>query len=74
MTARIHTVPGPRLLIRSRSYDSLYDTFKLKYQFGVDYLAIGRRVDSVQYNYDYSEKDEISALPPIPYIQISGEF
>ncbi|HYX37980.1 MAG TPA: TonB-dependent receptor plug domain-containing protein [Oligoflexus sp.] len=56
------------------TYDSLYDTYKLKYQFGVDYLSVGRRVDSVQYNYDYSEKEEMSSLPPIPYIQISGEF
>jgi hypothetical protein len=66
--------PASHSIALFATYDSLYDTFKLKYQFGVDYLAIGRRVDSVQYNYDYSEKDEISALPPIPYIQISGEF
>ncbi len=56
------------------TYDSLYNTYKLKYQFGIQYLSLGKRIDSVQYNFDYTEKEELSNLPPIPYIQISGEF
>jgi hypothetical protein len=66
--------PASHSIALFATYDSLFDTYKLQYQFGVDYLSIVRRVDSVQYNYDYSEKEEMSALPPIPYIQISGEF
>ncbi len=56
------------------TYDSLYEVFKLKYQFGIQYLALGKRVSSVDYNFDYSEKEFVANLPPIPYIQISGEF
>ena len=56
------------------AYDSFYDTYKLKYQFGIQYLSFGKRIDSVQYNFDFSDKEELSNLPPIPYIQISGEF
>jgi hypothetical protein len=66
--------PASNSIALFATYDALYDTYRLKYQFGVDYLSVGRRVDSVQYNYDYSEKEEMSSLPPIPYIQISGEF
>lgn len=56
------------------TYDSLFNEWKMKYQFGVQYIALGKRVNSVSYNYDYSKKEELSSLPPIPYIQISGSF
>lgn len=56
------------------TYDSLYDTWKLAYRFGVQYLALQRRISSYQYNYDYSEKEPVQDLPPIPYIEIRGTF
>ncbi len=56
------------------TYDSLFDEFKLKYQFGVQYLALVKRVSSVDYNYDYTQKEFVANLPPIPYFQLSGEF
>ncbi|MFY7930250.1 MAG: hypothetical protein ACOVS5_15355, partial [Oligoflexus sp.] len=56
------------------TYDSLYNQWKLKYQFGIQFLALGQRVNSVQYNYDYSEKEFVANLPPIPYFQLTAEF
>ncbi len=56
------------------TYDSLYNEFKLKYQFGIQYLAFTKRIDSIQYNFDYTEKESVANLPPIPYFQLSGEF
>lgn len=56
------------------TYDSLFNEWKMKYQFGVQYIALAKRVSAVSYNYDYSEKEELSNLPPIPYIQVSGSF
>ncbi len=56
------------------TYDAFYDRFTLKYQWGIQYLSLGKRVSSVSYNYDYSQKENVANLPPIPYLQISGEF
>lgn len=56
------------------TYDSLFNEFKLKYQFGVQYIALTKRISSVDYNYDYTEKEFVANLPPIPYFQLSGEF
>jgi hypothetical protein len=67
-------IPPANALDLFATFDSLYDTYRLKYQFGIQYLAVGKRIDSVQYNFDYSKKEELSRLPPIPYIQVSGEF
>lgn len=67
-------LPGFHSLDLFATYDSLYNEFKLKYQFGVQYLALGKRINSIEYNYDYSEKEAVANLPPIPYFQLSGEF
>ncbi|MCX6128884.1 MAG: TonB-dependent receptor plug domain-containing protein [Proteobacteria bacterium] len=67
-------VPAFQAMDLFATYDSFYDEFKLKYQFGIQYIALGKRVDRLEYNYDYSEQEKVAGLPPIPYIQISGEF
>ncbi len=52
--------------------DSLYDTWKLTWRFGVEYIALERQAQGVQYNYDYSEKQYFRGIPPIPYVELRG--
>lgn len=54
--------------------DFLADTWKLTLRFGIEYLALQRQVQSMQYSYDYSEKEPFRGLPPIPYLEMRGEF
>lgn len=55
-------------------YDFLFNEWKLKLRTGVEYLAIERPVFGVTYNYDYSKEKYFQGIPPIPYIELSGEF
>ena len=52
--------------------DYLFDTWKLTWRFGVEYLALQRQVQGVQYNYDYSKLNYFRGVPPIPYIEFRG--
>lgn len=52
--------------------DILFDTWKMAFRFGIEYLALEPQATSVQYNYDYSEEEYFRGLPPIPYIEIRG--
>lgn len=54
-------------------YDFLFDEWKLKFRFGVEYLAPKRPAFGVSYNYDYSKKEELTGIPPIFYIELLGE-
>lgn len=54
------------------SFDTLFDTWKLNFRFGVEALAEQRQANGVQYNYDYSEEKFFRGLPPIPYIEVRG--
>lgn len=56
------------------TYDSLFDYWKLSYQLGIQFLSFTEQATNIQYNYDYSETEFVRALPPIPYIQITGEL
>ena len=56
------------------SYEQLFNYSKLKYRFGVEYISATSPAYQVTYNYDYSKKDYLEGLPPIPYFEISGEF
>ncbi|MCB9228903.1 MAG: TonB-dependent receptor plug domain-containing protein [Deltaproteobacteria bacterium] len=56
------------------SWDQLYDYFKIRYRFGVEFLSAERQAFGVAYNYDYSKKDYFRGIPPIPYIEVTGEF
>jgi outer membrane receptor protein involved in Fe transport len=52
--------------------DVLYDTWKLTWRFGIEYLALKPQVQGVQYNYDYSELKYFRGVPPIPYLEVRG--
>ena len=56
------------------SYEQLFDYSKLKYRVGIEYISAEKPTYQVTYNYDYSKKDFVRGLPPIPYFEISGEF
>jgi|GEM_PF-883392 len=56
------------------AYDFLYDLWKLRFRFGVQYLALEQQALSVQYNYDYSKEEYFRSLPPIPYLELRGIF
>ena len=55
-------------------YDFLFQTWKLKLRTGIEYLAPKRPAFGVTYNYDYSKEEYFTGVPPIPYIELSGEF
>ena len=54
--------------------DSLWDTWNLTWRFGVEYLWLTRQVFQVQTNYDYSKEEFFRGVPPIPYLEVRGEF
>lgn len=56
------------------SVEQLYDYFKIKYRFGIEFLSATRQAFGVTYNYDYSKKDYFKGVPPIPYFEVTGEF
>lgn len=55
------------------SVDALYDTWKLNWRFGIEYIALRPQAQGEQYNYDYSDKDYFTFPPfPIPYVAVRG--
>jgi len=52
----------------------LLNTWSLTLKGGVEYLSAEPQVQAVQYNYDFSKREFFRGLPPIPYIELSGEF
>ena len=52
--------------------DILYDTSKLTWRMGIEYLALQRQAQGVQYNYDYTKTTYFRGIPPIPYIELRG--
>jgi hypothetical protein len=54
--------------------DILWDTWQGNMRFGVEYLWSQRQVLGASPNYDYSKEELSRALPPIPYIELSGQF
>jgi len=54
--------------------DSLYNTWNLVYRFGIEYFWFNRQVFDVQPNYDYSKEEFFRGVPPIPYLEVRGEF
>ncbi len=52
--------------------DILYDTSKLTWRFGVEYLALQRQAQGVQNNFDYSKTTYFRGVPPIPYVELRG--
>jgi hypothetical protein len=56
------------------SHDFLFDTSKLTFRWGVEYLWFKRPVSDSEANYDYSAAKETQGLPPIPYLELRGEL
>ncbi len=56
------------------TYDFLYDYWKLALRFGVQFLSLTEQVYNIQYNYDYSKKEFFTDVPPIPFVELKGEF
>ena len=54
--------------------DFLANTWKMSLRFGVQYLAYSPQAYSVSNNYDYSKEEYLSGLPPIPFVELRGEF
>ena len=52
--------------------DSLFDTWKINYRFGITNLAFKKQAQDVQYNYDYSKKQFFTGIPPIPYFAVKA--
>lgn len=50
----------------------LFDTWKMGFKFGIEYLAFKPQATNVQYNYDYSKEEYFTGLPWIPYIELRG--
>lgn len=54
--------------------DLLFDTSKLLFRYGVQFLALQRQAFGTQYNYDYSKEEYFRGVPPIPYLEVKGQF
>lgn len=52
--------------------DFLFNTWKMALRFGIEFLALEPQVQGVQYNYDYSDEEYFTGVPPIPYIEVRG--
>lgn len=50
----------------------LWDTWKMNARFGIEYLWTERQALGVDYNYDYTEKEYLNGVPPIPYLEIQA--
>jgi hypothetical protein len=56
------------------SNDFLYDRSKLTFRYGVEYFWFKRPVIRRAAVYDYSEELDTRGLPPIPFLELKGEF
>lgn len=52
----------------------IYDTWILSAYLDIQNLTNNKNVQSLSYNYDYSEQVETSALPILPIFGVKGEF
>ena len=73
------TVNGARLphyneLSIYNGHDFLFDTSKMTLRYGLEYLWFKRQALSASTNYDYSTETYSQGLPPIPYLEVRGEF
>ena len=57
------------------TWKTFRDTWLWGLRFGVQFISLRERVDGIEYNYDFSERRLVSnALPPIPFIEVRGQF
>jgi hypothetical protein len=56
------------------SHDGLFDQWKSTVRWGVEYFWFKRQAYGAQPNYDYSKEEYFRGVPPIPYLELRGEF
>jgi hypothetical protein len=67
--------PESHLVDLFATYDAYYETYKLSYRFGVQMIRFTKPKNSVDYTFDYSEAKLSSMdLPPLPFVEVKGEF
>ncbi len=56
------------------SHDGLFDHWKSTFRWGIEYFWFKRQAYGVRPNYDYSKEEYFKGVPPIPYLELRGEF
>lgn len=56
------------------SHDFLWDTAKMTFRWGLEYLWFKRQVFGQDTSFDYSTETESRGVPPIPYLELRGEI
>jgi hypothetical protein len=56
------------------SHSYLFDSWKLDQRLGVESYWFKPQVQGEFYNYDYSKKQQFTALRAIPFIEVRGEL
>jgi TonB-dependent Receptor Plug Domain len=55
-------------------HEILLDTWTATARWGVEYFWFQRQAYGARPNYDYSKEEYFKGVPPIPYIELRGEF
>ncbi|MCX6118822.1 MAG: TonB-dependent receptor plug domain-containing protein [Proteobacteria bacterium] len=56
------------------AHDFLFDTSKMTFRWGLEYLWFKRQTLNTSANYDYSKEEPSQGVPPIPYLELRGEL
>ena len=59
---------------RKTASGEIFDNSKLTLRGGLEYLWLKPQVLSASENYDYSAEQKSQGVPPIPYLELRGEF
>lgn len=75
----VNTINNKRLphyneLALYSAHDFLWDTATLTFRWGLEYLWFKPQVLQQTTNYDYTKEEPSQGVPPIPYIELRGEF
>lgn len=55
-------------------HDILFNEWKSTIRWGIEYFWFQRQVYGTRVNYDYTKEEYFKGIPPIPYIEVRGEF
>lgn len=55
-------------------HEILFDTWTATARWGVEYFWFERQAYGANPNYDYTKEEYSKGVPPIPYIELRGEF
>lgn len=74
-----NTVNGQRLpdyneLSLFSSHDLLFNEWKSTLRWGIEYFWFKRQAYGAEANYDFSKETYFRGVPPIPYLELRGEF